>query len=72
MQLFCEILNQYLYFFENACPNLTAKYIQALVQLIYDHLPHLSADEGSDAARAYFDNTLAHILYRQRQPDGSC
>ena len=36
VNLFVEVLNHYIYFYENGCPTITEKYVSALVAFIND------------------------------------
>lgn len=66
VHLFVEILNKYLYFFEQECPSIGAKYIKGLIDLIDEHSPSLDSSPQSTQAKQYYQNTLAHIAYKQR------
>jgi len=69
VHLFVEILNQYLYFFENNCPSITVKYLKGLIQLIDEHIPNLDGSELSQTARRHYQNTLMHIRLKQSLDD---
>ena len=64
VQLFVEILNRYLYYFECEPQNdaVTVKYLSGLVALVKTNMANVdSSDPSSAAAIAYFNNTLAHM-----------
>ena len=61
VSLFVEILNQYLYFFENDNAVITEKYISGLIQLIYEHVENMEVSEQRSEVEAHFRGTLAHI-----------
>lgn len=69
--LFVEILNSYLYFYQNSCPSIKAEYISGLIKLINansydDEANDDDAIGGGDgeakkATEIFFRNTLKHI-----------
>eukprot|EP00735_Rhodelphis_limneticus_P007484 TRINITY_DN2003_c0_g1::TRINITY_DN2003_c0_g1_i1::g.21885::m.21885 TRINITY_DN2003_c0_g1::TRINITY_DN2003_c0_g1_i1::g.21885 ORF type:complete len:790 (+),score=289.63,sp/F4I0P8/VP35B_ARATH/49.30/0.0,Vps35/PF03635.12/1e-271,LOH1CR12/PF10158.4/2,LOH1CR12/PF10158.4/1.4e+02 TRINITY_DN2003_c0_g1_i1:43-2370(+) len=59
VSLFIDILNTCLYYYQSGNSEITTEYLQALVQLINDHLS--SMDNSDPAAQAYYTNTIAHI-----------
>ena len=62
VELFVEILNQYLYYFEKENEVITEKYISGLIALINEHIENM--DTQSDArsqVEAHYKNTLIHI-----------
>lgn len=64
LQLFVEILNEYLVFFERKCPVITWKYLNGLVDLINEHM---STQEAPDpATKRYFQNTLDYIRKKKK------
>lgn len=68
--LFVEILDRYLYYFENDNPVIQARYITGLVALINEQT---SASDGSTAlppsVEAHYKNTLGYIRNRQKAAD---
>ena len=63
LQLFVEILNEYLIFFERKCPTITWKYLDGLVELINEHM---STQEAPDlATKKFYSNTLDYIRMKQ-------
>jgi vacuolar protein sorting-associated protein 35 len=60
--LFVEILNKYLYFFEQGCPSITSKYLGNMIALIDDQI---SGSETSPEATVHYENTLNHIKAKQ-------
>jgi hypothetical protein len=47
VHLFVEVLNHYIYFYENDCPTITDKYVSALVALINDKMGEAGSGEVS-------------------------
>ncbi|KAJ1402812.1 vacuolar protein sorting-associated protein 35-like protein [Ochromonadaceae sp. CCMP2298] len=69
--LFVEILDRYLYYFENGNPTIQVRYISGLIALINEQN---AAAEGGESAltpavEAHFKNTLDYIKGRQQAPD---
>ncbi|KAI7841140.1 hypothetical protein COHA_005110 [Chlorella ohadii] len=65
--LFVEILNHYLYFFDQGCQQITAAVLQSLLELVANEM----AAEGcrdNEPLQAFYANTLAHI--RQQKAKG--
>jgi vacuolar protein sorting-associated protein 35 len=62
VHLFVEILNQYIYYFENDNEVITEKYISGLIALINEHIENM--EQGSEQraeVEAHYKNTLIHI-----------
>jgi len=49
VHLFVEVLNHYLYFYENSCPTITDKYVSALVALINDKMAEAGTEVVSSS-----------------------
>lgn len=67
VNLFVDLLDHYLYFFEKKNPSITGNYISGLVALIKEHTDSLSQFGGSDPsspvgeAKAHFLQTVGYI-----------
>lgn len=68
--LFVEILDRYLYHFENDNPIIQSNYITGLIQLINDNI---SSEPGAilPETKTHFHNTLAYIRSRKESPETS-
>lgn len=64
VELFVEILNQYVYYFDQENEAVTVKYINGLIELIHSNLASAEASPALDAPRAHFERTLAYISAR--------
>ena len=64
--LFVDILNKYLFFFENGCETINAENISNLVSLIIEHVPSLDKSEEAQRAVAHYFNTIHHVQLRQQ------
>ena len=74
VQLFVEILNKYLFYFQAGNEAVTVKYINGLIDLIKTNLGNVSSSEGGDEKdklNAHLECTLEHIRGRQASSDSS-
>lgn len=60
-ELFVEILNRYMFFFEHDCETITVAYLSGLIALINEHLETMDPSDAKAALEAHYHNTLAHI-----------
>lgn len=68
VELFVEILNRYLYYFDRGSKTVTVKYINGLIDLIQTNLSNNSDGGISDSPRKHFERTLEYIT-NQKQVD---
>jgi len=70
--LFVEILNEYLYYLENKNPEVSAKYITGLIELINTNIANMdnSASE-STTINTFYQNTLKYIQSRRESNPAS-
>jgi vacuolar protein sorting-associated protein 35 len=61
IQLFVEILNGYIYFFEKGNDQITVQILNQMVGKIREELPNLEVSEDTDQINKHFKNTLEHI-----------
>jgi len=66
VKLFVEILNEYLYYFEDKNDAVAVKYLTGLIALIKTHLANIETgaedeNELAENVKVYFENTLEHI-----------
>eukprot|EP00163_Fabomonas_tropica_P019084 TRINITY_DN3354_c1_g1_i1.p1 TRINITY_DN3354_c1_g1~~TRINITY_DN3354_c1_g1_i1.p1 ORF type:complete len:604 (-),score=180.43 TRINITY_DN3354_c1_g1_i1:135-1946(-) len=69
--LFVEILNQYLYYFENENEMVTVKYLSSLIELIHTNVQNMENPESARNIHILFTNTLSHIQAKKEGDDGS-
>jgi len=62
--LFVEILNHYIYFFEQNCPTITERQLKALVALIPDKIEEAGGTQ--EETQQHFRNTLTYIQRKQQ------
>jgi len=65
--LFVEILDRYLYYFENDNPAIQVRYISGLVALINEQ--NTGVTDNTSSHTAHFKNTIKYIQSRQQAPD---
>ena len=67
VELFVEILNRYVYYFDQQNETVTTKYLNGLIELIYSNL-QTNADEQNanlDGPKRHFERTLDYIRSRE-------
>ena len=73
IQLFVDILDQYVYFFENECPVITDKFVSGLVALIMEHMENIGAATTDSVAvaeaRGHFDQTIRYIKMKKNDEE---
>ncbi|XP_059480896.1 vacuolar protein sorting-associated protein 35 isoform X1 [Neocloeon triangulifer] len=71
VQLFVELLNHYIYFFEKGNDQVTVQLLNQLVSKVKEELPNLEANEETEQINKHFTNTLAHLRTRMSAPDAN-
>jgi len=68
VHLFVEILNQYLYYFENGCEAVTVQYLSGLIELINTNIANM---DGADTAaiNTHYKNTLEFIKLKKESEE---
>eukprot|EP00891_Asterochloris_glomerata_P001826 jgi/Astpho2/1826/e_gw1.00038.20.1_t len=64
--LFVEILNQYLYYFEERLPSITTSVLQSLLTLVSNEMANDNCKQDATLQKVY-NNTLDHIRAQQAQ-----
>lgn len=64
-QLFVEILNSYIYFYEKSNEHITVQILNQLIAKIREELPDLEVSEESDQINKHFKNTLLHLQQKK-------
>ncbi|KAI2629496.1 vacuolar protein sorting-associated protein 35 [Xylaria nigripes] len=66
IELFVEILDRYVYYFDQANESVTTKYINGLIELIHSNLGTSQQDSASiESSKRHFRHTLENIAGRQ-------
>ncbi|KAL1895109.1 retromer complex subunit Vps35 [Ceratocystis pirilliformis] len=69
IELFVEILDRYVYYFDHQNESVTTKYLNGLIELIHSNLAQNAHESAQiESSRKHFNITLEHI--RERQYDG--
>ncbi|MGH0131487.1 UNVERIFIED_CONTAM: hypothetical protein FKN15_077129 [Acipenser sinensis] len=69
VQLFIEILNRYIYFYEKENDAVTVQVLNQLIQKIREDIPNLEASEEAEQINKHFHNTLEHLRLRRESPE---
>jgi vacuolar protein sorting-associated protein 35 len=70
VELFIDILNEYLYYYSQECPKIEVKYVKGLLNLIREHMAGLGS-EGAGDAKQRFENTIRYIKKKSKENDSS-
>lgn len=68
VQLFVELLNHYIYYYEKGNDQVTIQVLNQLIAKIKETLPNLEANEETEQINKHFQNTVEHLKLRR---DGS-
>ncbi|KAA6425083.1 MAG: vacuolar sorting-associated 35B-like [Trebouxia sp. A1-2] len=67
--LYVEILNQYLYYFEQGLPNITASVIQSLLELVANEISSDSCKQD-ERLQKFYSNSMEHLkVQKDREGD---
>ncbi|XP_046385573.1 vacuolar protein sorting-associated protein 35 isoform X2 [Ischnura elegans] len=64
VQLFVELLNHYIYFYEKGNDQITVGMLNQLIARIREQLPNLEAGDETEQINKHFSNTLDHLRSR--------
>ena len=70
VQLFVEILNHYVLFYEAGCDTITIEMLSEIVKIVSEELAGLEQTEESQQIGTHFTNTVEHVKLR-RDAEGS-
>merc|ERR1719391_1496760 len=70
VQLFVEILNHYVLFYEAGCEHVTIEMLTEIVKLVGEELASLEQGDESDQIGQHFNNTIEHMKLK-RDAEGS-
>ncbi|KAL8738271.1 MAG: hypothetical protein Q9181_000906 [Wetmoreana brouardii] len=65
VELFVEILNRYVYYFDQQNETVTTKYLNGLIELIHSNLQTNQESSSLDAPKRHFQRTLDYISSRE-------
>lgn len=69
VQLFVELLNHYIYFFEKGNDQVTIQILNQVISKIKEESPNLESCEETDQISKHFQNTLEHLKMKLENPD---
>ncbi|XP_020900046.2 vacuolar protein sorting-associated protein 35 [Exaiptasia diaphana] len=69
VQLFIEILNRYLYYYEKNADSVTPTILNQLLDKIREDLPGLEETEETDQIAKHFKNTISHVELKKKSSD---
>jgi len=68
-QLFVELLNHYLYFYEKGNDQITVAMLNQVISKIREELPNLESNEETEQISKHFSNTIEHLRNRIESPE---
>jgi vacuolar protein sorting-associated protein 35 len=71
VQLFVEVLNRYLFYYEKGCDEVTTAVLKQLIDKIREDMSGLEANEETEQINKHFQTTLIHIRHKQEAGDPS-
>ncbi|XP_068894680.1 vacuolar protein sorting-associated protein 35 isoform X2 [Tenebrio molitor] len=69
VQLFVELLNHYIYFFEKGNDQVSVQILNQVIGKIKEELPNLESSDETEQITKHFNNTLEHLRSRLEMPD---
>lgn len=69
IELFVEILNRYVYYFDRGCEVVTVKYVNGLISLIMSNLSSTIDASVTDSPRKHFERTLQYINAQKEEDE---
>jgi len=69
LQLFVEVLNRYLYYFEKKADTVTVTVINQLLEKIREDLPGLEGTDETALIGKHFESTIGHVQLKKESPD---
>uniref|UniRef100_UPI00358FEED2 vacuolar protein sorting-associated protein 35 n=1 Tax=Myxine glutinosa TaxID=7769 RepID=UPI00358FEED2 len=69
VQLFIEILNRYVFFYEKGNDAVSIQLLNQLLQKVREELPSLEAGDETEQLGKHFQNTVEHLRLRQESPE---
>ncbi|XP_069112436.1 vacuolar protein sorting-associated protein 35-like [Argopecten irradians] len=69
VQLYVELLNHYIYYYEKGCDQITVQVLNQLITKIKELIPNLEANEETEQINKHFQNTTEHLQLRKNNPE---
>ena len=70
VQLYVELLNHYIYFYEKGNSAVSVQILNQVISKIKDEIPNLEASEETEQIQKHFANTMDHLKNRKESPEG--
>ncbi|XP_017837677.1 vacuolar protein sorting-associated protein 35 isoform X1 [Drosophila busckii] len=71
VQLYVELLNHYLFYFERGNSLITVAMLNQLIAKVNEELPNLEPSEETKQIESHYKNTLAHLKSRMESTDSA-
>ena len=65
VQLYVELLNKYVYFYEKGVTAISTDNIEEILEKITEEIPNLEQGDEADQVNQHFLNTVIHMRTRQ-------
>lgn len=69
VQLFVELLNHYIYYYEKGSDQVSVAVLNQLISKIKETLPNLEPNEETEQINKHFQNTIEHLQSQKQNPD---
>lgn len=69
VQLYVELLNHYIYYYEKGCDQITVQVLNQLITKIKELIANLEANEETEQINKHFQNTTEHLQLRKNNPE---
>eukprot|EP00123_Amoebidium_parasiticum_P014332 comp22446_c0_seq1/m.33727 comp22446_c0_seq1/g.33727 ORF comp22446_c0_seq1/g.33727 comp22446_c0_seq1/m.33727 type:complete len:794 (-) comp22446_c0_seq1:282-2663(-) len=69
MHLFVEILNTYIYYYDQHNESVTIRYLSGLIDLINTNMANVDNSEEYEQINRHFQNTLAYLRKKKAEPE---
>jgi vacuolar protein sorting-associated protein 35 len=60
-----QVLNRYLYYFEQENESITVRFVNGLIELIWSNLQTAEASSSLDNAKRHFERTIEYVKSRE-------
>lgn len=70
VQLYVELLNHYIYFYEKGNTEISVQILNQVISKIKSEIPNLETSEETEQIQKHFANTLEHLKNRKESAEG--
>ncbi|KFD47871.1 hypothetical protein M513_11224 [Trichuris suis] len=71
VQLFIEVLNHYICFSEDGCPDITNDMINELIEKVREALARLEMSSDVEQIQKHFNNTIEHLKAKEAETEST-